>query len=589
MWNFSPANWALQLTPGTPRRMKQYSRMLVDLRSPTHRMICAQFRNFEESQFIVVSYRDDERVHRTTYVDLPRLKLAFRLTRDGQRLESVNMPRHVVDPDQSIGTLVGLSNRLVLTEYVKDHLLPRSRRILVPIGDIHCQITEDHVNVRITHDAGSSDRIAFYDFVLSPDLGRLTGNGSIEAHFYRVLLHAVTTYVLPDPLTGQTGLEAALEQITSAASMSFQTLSPAALRILQRIHDLVPRRAYYPTGLKKMCRVQWSKGMSIVSQDVGFESPTRRILTYAGKLSMFNGEDASEAKSEIEDALEFFEGYMPHELLARARGSLATTTPSDRVYVSRAQQKNSCDFHRRIAQTVVKRNLSLLRMSQNPGRLALALSKWGRIAGAQHGGISLTYHQSWLSPTLMCGDNWATLYNLCHQVPLTRRPGLVFCISSMAFEMTPEDFEVACYLVASAILPAFQSIKIPTIAREYNLQHGSKPGVESVRAVFVEHVHDMGLARTKELAQISVNSMLSLWPRVLPIPEILSKFDAYVTKKQKVGLQNSLHSLVSSWRHNSELLVLASRMDNALNEARLFYSQMPRGTSLFHLLYCTIS
>ena len=83
-----------------------------------------------------------------------------------------------------------------------DMELPFSRKLLIPFGPVCYGITGDHVDLSITHKTETRS-IAYFEYLIDDDLGRLCASELLQKYF-QIYLHALTTYVLPDPLTGNT-------------------------------------------------------------------------------------------------------------------------------------------------------------------------------------------------------------------------------------------------------------------------------------------------------------------------------------------------------------------------------------------------
>jgi len=220
LWESSPQNWRIHFSIAHHSEMrKESSILLLDIYKPTFSMISTRLKPLERGEYLTVTCSPEGR---SLSVDLPRYMLSFLLNGEGQ-LESENLPGMVIDSNQSTGTMFGLSSQLVLRP--KESLameLPRSRRVIIPYGDVHFEPKGDHVGVEVL--TGSQDRVQYQEYKIDTDLGCLVGNVSLVSKLYKVYLHAVSSYCLPDPLTARTGTEEALSELGSASCLSFQTL-----------------------------------------------------------------------------------------------------------------------------------------------------------------------------------------------------------------------------------------------------------------------------------------------------------------------------------------------------------------------------
>ncbi|KAG4410474.1 hypothetical protein IFR04_016391, partial [Cadophora malorum] len=147
--------------------------------------------------------------------------------------------------------------------------LGSSRIVLVPDGEILSAKQDDHVRVHI--DTGSARHISYHPFHIDSLLGRLVDNGSLHSRLFRVYLHAVTSYPLPDNLLGRTGTEEALHSLTQASTTSFSTFGEVETQLLVKIGSLSPIRRYYPPHLKIMETVSWSRLPSLQQHEKFFQ------------------------------------------------------------------------------------------------------------------------------------------------------------------------------------------------------------------------------------------------------------------------------------------------------------------------------
>src|SRR5882762_2692185 len=205
IWVSSDGNWRIHfLNNGRSRMIKQPSMCLIDIHSPTFYQISTRLKPLEYAQYLTVTYTAD--CHSLS-VDLPRFRLSFFLNEELE-LESQNMPGMVIDLNQSSGTLFGLSNQLVLrTQHPVAAELPRSRRVIVPFGEI--QFRPQGYHMSITIDTSSESSVKYHDYKIDSDLGRLVGTVSLISKLYKIYLHAISSHCLPDPLTARTGTEEA--------------------------------------------------------------------------------------------------------------------------------------------------------------------------------------------------------------------------------------------------------------------------------------------------------------------------------------------------------------------------------------------
>jgi hypothetical protein len=239
-WTPDPSNW--RLTVGNRSMFRKISRDcaspadLIDIRSGTFQMISRLLSALESPEHIVIT-----RTNNGLEAYLSRLHLVFFVNKDSE-LECRSMPGYVIDKLQCCGTMFGLRNRLVLSPSLSSSEIPR--RVIIPRGDIEFSLDGDFASVSIK--TGTAQHVHWHEYTIDTDLGRLTGNVSLNSKLYQCYLHALTSHCLPDPLLRHTGTEESLNMLQSAAFLSFQRLgkedSDSYAKLLNLISNLTPGR-----------------------------------------------------------------------------------------------------------------------------------------------------------------------------------------------------------------------------------------------------------------------------------------------------------------------------------------------------------
>jgi hypothetical protein len=292
-WQSKSSHWRLTVSfsPFQAHMVKAHAetntaQRLVDVRSASFQMLAAQVEPIEYSHFVTVTVDDTLGV----MMDLPRFRLQFALV-DGL-LESQNMREMVIDEDQSSGTMLGLQNQLVLRS--KDEgcqTLPRSRSVLVPEGVVTVQEGAAHVAVRI--DTAATRRCVYHKYDIDDRLGYLaTSATGITTRLYKIYLHALTSHCLSDPLTGRTGTEEAIHELSSAAVKSFQALAETDAALLALIGGLTPRRTYYPAHTNAAQSVSWHTDLPALAQHESFAALASSVIEIGKALQVFRDRGA---------------------------------------------------------------------------------------------------------------------------------------------------------------------------------------------------------------------------------------------------------------------------------------------------------
>ncbi|KAJ5394786.1 uncharacterized protein N7487_009089 [Penicillium crustosum] len=175
----------------------------------------------------------------------------------------------LIDNDQSLDSLIGLQNKLLLVgSQSRDRVLP------VPEGKVSWSKEDDYVRVAIS----SQLKTKLHAYLIDTQLGRFMDNGSLKSKLYLTYLHALTSSFLPDPLTGRTGTEQALVMLRSASVRSFDQLRSGESELLKYIASLTPERRFYPANKCVMQSVRWQSNLGCLSHHHGFREEVAAIL-----------------------------------------------------------------------------------------------------------------------------------------------------------------------------------------------------------------------------------------------------------------------------------------------------------------------
>lgn len=285
-WYPSYENWSLDKHDKTWALERPDDLQLVSPSSQTAKTIAGILSPVETKLHLNMTWKTQ---HRTLFVHVPRRRLDFSLKQGERALVSKQFRDMQIDEDQSLGTLVGLESKLVL----RSTNSLQNRKVIIPEGNIThssggSRACQRHVGVSVEH--GSAGTVLAYS--IDSLLHRLIDDGRIESKLKLAYLHALTSYCLPDPFTEQTGTERSLEILESASIRSPSRLSEKAIMTLEAIADLAPMRSFYPTHEKVMQTVEWSSGLSFLSQDSRFFTSTIKILQWTSKIDFLHASGA---------------------------------------------------------------------------------------------------------------------------------------------------------------------------------------------------------------------------------------------------------------------------------------------------------
>lgn len=217
-------------------------------------------------------------------IHIPRLNLEFSVNHSSYTIHSRQYKGMYVDKNQGIETIIGLQNKLVLCDsegYSSSRmvLIPRDTPRLSPGKSMSNGL---HPEIRVDDTASSVE-----PYHLNNHLGQLAGNGSLRSRLFLAELHAKTSSCVPDPFTGHTGTEVALDILNSAAVRSLGPPGDEEVRILERISRLSPRRTFYPDHLRVMQDVGWSRLLSPLAQSDLLAIAAAKVYEEAKKIEAF--------------------------------------------------------------------------------------------------------------------------------------------------------------------------------------------------------------------------------------------------------------------------------------------------------------
>ncbi|KAG9311467.1 hypothetical protein JVU11DRAFT_8582 [Chiua virens] len=239
IWERSADNWRMHHMSGNCYRITRGFQSLVDIRSATWAIVSHPLKRLEIPENLIVMV-SESLIHGAPSspapslqisVSLPRYGLSFFVNRNHE-LESNDFKNMVFDKNQSIGTLIGLVNRLVLcpSVQIEEDLTPRC--VLIREGKPRLEGSGNQTYVTINDDdevKGETRRpknsetsqappppIVYHTYKVDTELGCLTGITDQASRLYLARLHAMTSNACRlDPLTGRTGLEEAISLVWS--------------------------------------------------------------------------------------------------------------------------------------------------------------------------------------------------------------------------------------------------------------------------------------------------------------------------------------------------------------------------------------
>lgn len=274
-----PALWVARLRDWTIHVRERYAQrakvQLVDPHSSLFHKVAGALGSFERPEKLTVF--QPLALRGRLSVEMRQLELSLFINDRG--LIEFRELKAEMDPDQDAGTWYGLQRKIVLRSIVN----PRRRSVILPLGDnIWARRHGVHIEARL--DGGS---VEYAKFEIDDTLGRLSCPPEPRLLYTKAICHALTSFCLPDPLTGRTGTEEAIHVLRSGAAQPWAQLGTLPTRLLHRFRDLLPRRDYYPPDMKRFQTVTWDNRFTTTIQHDGLDAALCDILDKSSLLAEF--------------------------------------------------------------------------------------------------------------------------------------------------------------------------------------------------------------------------------------------------------------------------------------------------------------
>lgn len=483
MWRQKHGDWFIDIWNGYGSRRTS---RLVDVRSSIFQRIANIFEPFELRSRMIVYQPEKWGLS----VKLPNLEMSFFVNRQGL-LQSDEL-RAVIDDDQDAGTLYGLDSKLVLHS-VKN---PRERSIIVAMGPTEIQRYLGHVRA-------SSNHSGFYcRFTINSILNRLECPPEPRVVYMKAYCHAITSFVLPDPLTGRTGTEEALYSLSCGTAQPWAPVDEEAYRWLSRIGALSPKRAYYPQSLKVQQRVLWLENLAYPAQDERLYPAVAQILAQCRQLYRFNpgpgeppGDDSRGDNHLIQRAT------VRNDVYRCSSSSCNTARSSDMLYLARDQIFSSKRADAFETATIIRGWSPNIHVAAD---LAGIMEHWPLIQGY----LEDDSFQLYLLDELINLDaalRWGSLFKYCQKLSREQdKYGAMFFLTIIAFG-GKVDMTIVRTLMAFTIVKAFQSLSVPKWDNFTHFSRNTMPTANYLVQLMGPAVIPYPLDERSQLGGISLN------------------------------------------------------------------------------------
>ncbi|EXJ58525.1 hypothetical protein A1O7_05951 [Cladophialophora yegresii CBS 114405] len=457
VWRSAPGNWNINLHTGMANRRQS---TLLDPGSNLFLHFASVFRGFEDPRHITVY----QPARWPLAVELRRYELTFFVNQRGF-LECQQL-RAEVDENQDAGTWYGLSSKIVL----RDVQNPCERSIIVPLAPLTVRRKGMHVDVQVQRVDPVVGR-----FFLDDVLGRVTCASEPRLFYTKALLHASTSFCLPDPLTGRTGADEACRILQAGACQPYAPLNAANEMLIASIADLTPKRQFYPEDLRVMETVSWRKDLTVATQDDRYWQLVNVIKQKSDLLAQFKLKEdvaleAEQSSMLMESAIVndtntdlVLRGQMRRLPYQRPDLAVAISTviqgSGDILYCPRGYH----DYQK--SQDHVFEAASLLKnwpsKLPSPSLLHVMMQQWPHIAG--YGDGMVVYDKIRLSDRLDAdiASSWGPLVNLCRLSSQDTKYKLLFLLATISFR-EEVDVHAIHTLIAFSVFPDLKKIDLPS-------------------------------------------------------------------------------------------------------------------------------
>ncbi|CUA71821.1 Polycystin-1 [Rhizoctonia solani] len=499
-WSANECQWLLCFE-GFPATLKNLvdDSCLLDIHSATFKSLSRSICPLESSQFLHATRSGTGSID----VILPRMKLSFFVNADMQ-LESHNFGGLVIDENQSAGTLFGLKNQLLIrAKATVDEPFPRSRAILVPDGKVEFNLYRHHVSVSIG--LGQGRDVDVYRYKVDDDLKCLATDAGLTSRLFKIYLHGLTSHCIPDPLTGRTGTEEALYELSRASTWSFAQINRKQVELLEAIGKLTPTRDYM-SNLKFLQRTHWTQ-INPLSQHVAFASATTAVLLRADMLQLFHplkfnlhhyisalkSTDNFEKRAAQRNAM-----YYPADIIGNISQIIRPEGISDRMCPGRDSLAGDYEQAGQAASWATL--LAYQRWEQrifSPFDLVTLAESWKTLDDfGEH--TTLFYSISWFD--LKLESCWISFYDLLRQAKTSSNKYMLStCLAAVAFGQTSFIKLIPVFL-AFTTNQEFQSLNPPS-QRRFKLQDGYEPTQERVEEFVAQAAHPIQSSPSGDLVQ----------------------------------------------------------------------------------------
>lgn len=566
-WSSHGDDWTLSLDVESRPTISMSSNLgsLVDNSSPVGQHICSIFQPFEDANHVLIFKSSGETTG--VQIKLPRYHLNFFLLLNGDiKCKELSA---MIDQDQSIGTLHGLKNKLVLRAANK--VAERSvRTLLIPNGVVAVSLASPHVEVRIQPE--KSESLAFSQYRLDGLLGQLASD-DLEGHLFKTYLHAITSFPEPDAFTSRTGTEEALFGLSDFVTRTSVPLCDRAQHLLRSLASLSPERSFYPKGHETMHMVVFKKNLPVLAQRDIFYGTVHAIVSHNSRASfLFGGPPMKFPAYPGNTSLLDRSHHRSSKLFANESTADVEKATGDLRYSARDRQLSSAQESAFAMASLVASGKCISSMDS---RVRALVQGWHQISGFQQEFSVVSISRMLTKPF---EEHWASLLSWCRASP--PRHSLAFTFSLMIYgdqEIAPQLQALLAFSVSLHLqrLPApecdtyelndrhsVRQQEIQTFLSQCEKQYSPSPGDDDQKHSEDRRIYDAETAAQRNLVMQAVQTS---WPGStvdLPPRRVLSHFNY-------PDLQTLLNGRFATWYRNYKFLSLCDDYERTLRSIKV--------------------
>ncbi|KIW32045.1 uncharacterized protein PV07_03620 [Cladophialophora immunda] len=478
IWRSIPSNWKIDLRTSTAKRKGS---TLLDPGSKLVHHFANMFKGFEDPRYITVF----QPLGGAITVELRRFELSFFVNPNGY-LECQQF-RAEIDPNQDAGTWYGLTSKIVLCDVDN----PRRRSVIVPLGLPRVQRMGIHINIEIR----SADGV-YARYFLDDVLGRLTCASEPRLFYTKALLHAYTSFCLPDPLTGKTGTEEACHVLQSGSSQPYGPLSEANRMLLDAIANLAPVRQFYPQDRRVLEKVLWNENLTYFIQHDQYRLLVAEINQKSALLSQFDlDNDVTPDTEKLSGAMDNVDVEECNTYLSRRSQMRQSLYQPSRMVVTSPEHASDQSYNPRGYHDYRQSQEHVFQAARliytwpaklpSPTLLSLMFQNWPSIGG--YGDDSVRFEPVRLTECLDVdlASSWGQMVNFYRLGGCPETKYKVMFLTALVCFREEINMRAIQTLIAFAILPDLKSVDLPSWPSYTQFRPGFRPKIEYLRQLLV--------------------------------------------------------------------------------------------------------